>query len=225
MGIDNAVYFLPSYIEESPSLGRFFPKLPTITRHRAIGRSRSVGTVAAIRLSHVTDDALPELDPGQLFPVVSPVNSGTTTSPEADLSEFAATIGSVGIQLAPEPSVVFEVDGTQSAATIARWEGTVLEVMHETRELSVQLRSKSGPEPDHACEISLDEISPDDLDLVEPGAVFYIEQIRHLRRRTVSFSQSLTFRRLPVWNATILDSVDAAAERLVGRFKEPRLVE
>lgn len=194
-------------------------------KHTRVGeRFRPSGTAASVRLSHVTEDALPELE-ADMMALVSAADESSATAPSDVGSTLSSTGNGVVVELAPEPSVVFDVDGSQAAVTIARWEGTVLQVTPQTREMSVQLRSKSGSEPDHTCDISLDEVSPDDLDLVQPGSVFYIEQTRHLRRRTVSFSQSLTFRRLPAWSASVLASVDAAADGLIGRFKEPRLVE
>lgn len=54
------------------------------------------------------------------------------------------------------------------------WEGTVLSVDHTAGTMQVLLDAKTGQMPRHTGEISLDDVSAQDQDLVCPGAVFYL---------------------------------------------------
>lgn len=85
------------------------------------------------------------------------------------------------------------------ASVIQIWECTVLEVDEQT--IRSQLHAKMGAVDDHVADIDLEWVSPQDLDLVQPGAVFYLTLSRKLTRsRSIVNSQELRFRRLPAWN-------------------------
>lgn len=126
------------------------------------------------------------------------------------------------ISLHNEPT--FTRDVNEAAVTIARWEGVVSSVNEELGTMTVVLRSKGGSEPDHTCDILLSSVSTDDEDLIEPGAVFYLEQTKRHFRKTLTLLQSLSFRRLPAWSVTTIKAMEESGSRLRKRFREPTLV-
>lgn len=92
-----------------------------------------------------------------------------------------------------------EVHPEEGAAVIQAWEGTVLEIHGKT--LRTRLHAKVGQIDDHVADIDMEWVSPQDLDLVQPGAVFYLTLARKLTRgRSIQNSQELRFRRLPAWS-------------------------
>lgn len=122
-----------------------------------------------------------------------------------------------------------------SADTVARGEVVAAQRTHRQRLLhhwecavervgtstfTATMRSLRDPEDsEKEAEIPIDEVSPDDLELLEPGAVFYWSigydtTPGGTRRR---FSQ-LKFRRLPAWTKKDLQRVDAAADALFELF-------
>ena len=103
------------------------------------------------------------------------------------------------------------------AASIPQvWEGEVLELEKDL--VRARLRDKSGALGDHLGDIYWDEISPQDRDLVQPGAVFYLT-IYVLRRPggTRINAQELRFRRQPTWTAQQVDQVHILAAKLRAR--------
>ena len=85
------------------------------------------------------------------------------------------------------------------ASVIQIWECTVLEVDGET--IRARLHAKMGQIDDHVADIDTEWVSPQDMDLVQPGAVFYLTLSRKLTRgRSIVNTQELRFRRLPAWN-------------------------
>lgn len=105
--------------------------------------------------------------------------------------------------------------------TIARWEGVVESIDEAARTMIVTLRSKGGIEPEHTAELMLSEVGEDDQDLVEPGAVFYIEQTRRHVRKTMALNQTLSFRRLPAWSKRTIEMNEEKGAVIRSRFKQP----
>lgn len=184
--------------------------------------TRLTSTAPRVVQSHATER--PEVDDneGDLVQLVGP--EFLTSSLEPAVGQMATSLAHPQVHLAQVADPTITIDGSVASVTIARWEGVVLDLRQGEGVMSVLLRSKSGSEPDHTCDISLKVVSEDDGDLVEPGAVFYLEQTRHQRRRTISLAQTLSFRRLPAWSKSMLDSVAAAGVEIQKRFKAPTFV-
>lgn len=142
-----------------------------------------------------------------------------STKPEQPPRHREATDLVVSLEDRP----TFILDLTEVGVTVARWEGVVQDIDEKNGTMSVILRSKSGLEPDHAAEIFLSEVSDDDRDLLEEGAVFYLEQSKRHHRRTLILTQSLSFRRLPAWTPTMIKAVEEKGAAMRQRFKQPLL--
>ena len=104
-------------------------------------------------------------------------------------------------------------------STHQRWEGIVRNVGDETFE--ARLIDKTGASDDEVVELPLDEVSPPDISLVSPGAIFYWG-IGYLDRPSGQrLRQSvIRFRRLPAWSARELESAGEQAEQLLRLFTE-----
>ena len=86
--------------------------------------------------------------------------------------------------------------------------------------MQVLLEAKIGQMPRHTGEIELDSVSPQDQDLVRPGAVFYLT----LYKRTipsVENIQELRFRRRPSWSAAQLTQVERDSSMFLSKMKAP----
>ena len=98
------------------------------------------------------------------------------------------------------------------------WEGTVLKVDRAACVMQVLLVAKIGQMPRHTGEIDLGSVSPQDQDLVRPGAVFYLT----LYERTipsVENIQELRFRRRPSWSVVQLKQIERDASMLLSKMK------
>lgn len=97
-------------------------------------------------------------------------------------------------------------------AALQKWEGSVLSV--SSGSFTARLVDQNGG-VDEEAEISLEEISPQDRPLVEPGAVFYwhigyIDLVSGQRRR----ASEIRFRRLPVWSREDIEKARRKAEQI-----------
>ncbi len=100
---------------------------------------------------------------------------------------------------------------------LQKWEGRVLEANDSTFTAVVVDAFKEGVEEE--AEFDLEEVSPGDLDLVEPGAVFYWSiGYRTEPSGERSRSSVLVFRRLPAWRANDLSRARVRAEELRDRL-------
>lgn len=82
------------------------------------------------------------------------------------------------------------------------------------------LQAKMGGVPDHFAEIGLEWVSEQDLNLVRPGAVFYLSLYKARRRGgTIVNSQELRFRRLPAWTRRDAASIKDIARHLLAKGK------
>jgi len=93
------------------------------------------------------------------------------------------------------------------------WEGVVLEVRDTT--FSVRLVDLTGDRPEEEMELEKEELSDFDLELLEPGAIFYwtVGYRRQLPSGARARVSLIRFRRLPAWSRSELASArDRAAE-------------
>lgn len=121
------------------------------------------------------------------------------------------------VQPIPRPSV-----SRRRFGLLQQWEGTV-ETVSRT-EFAARLRDLTDrTRPDEQATFDREEVSPDDLELLQPGAVFFwaigYETSESGQRSRVS---RLRFRRLPRWTKRDLARVREAAQRWEDLFAPGR---
>lgn len=117
------------------------------------------------------------------------------------------------------PAVVQQVSAPQKdtdpwTAPIQIFEGSVNALSEDGNIIEVTLTDKSGQLPDHTAEIAMQWIPEQDLELVKPGAVFYLMLYKETTRRTVRNFEEIRFRRLPNWTRSQIQAVNAEADLL-----------
>ena len=119
------------------------------------------------------------------------------------------------------PRTGIERHRTQRQIIKHHWECTVVRV--ETTTFLATLRSlRDESETEKEAEIPLDEVTPDDLELLQPGAVFYWTIGYDIspggtRRR----ASEIKFRRLPSWTKGDIARLDEHANELFDLFGQP----
>lgn len=104
-----------------------------------------------------------------------------------------------------------------SFVALQKWEGRVLEVGDSTFSAVVEDSVRRGVEEE--VEFDLEEIGPDDRNLLKPGAIFYWTiGYRTEPSGERSRSSVLVLRRLPAWNEEGLQRARRLAEELRKRF-------
>ncbi len=99
------------------------------------------------------------------------------------------------------------------------WDGRVVDVGN--KEFSAIITDKTNPNlEDELVTMDIDEISPADSTLLEPGAVFYwsIGYADHKGRGRVKESK-IRFRRLPGWSQKDIDRAKESGAELAAFFK------
>ena len=95
--------------------------------------------------------------------------------------------------------------------SLQKWEGIVLSVSKDsfTARLIDLSHNTSTRE---ICELTINEIAPEDIDLLDVGAIFYWNIGYYDSSRGQRFRQSMIrFRRLPSWSAAEISSAKEAA--------------
>jgi hypothetical protein len=137
---------------------------------------------------------------------VSPIISNDVIGSELLQVDTPATAEVIPFPSAPHSSPQFR--------PLQKWEGVVLEV--KDNNFTARLVDQSSPSTaDEEVELSLEEISPDDLALVAPGAIFYwsigYETTSSGQRKR---SSVIRLRRLPAWSAKDIETAQAKASEL-----------
>jgi hypothetical protein len=121
---------------------------------------------------------------------------------------------------APTIAAAQTESASADAAVIQVWEGTVLSVDRENKSMVAKLHAKIGAIADHSGEINLEWVADQDVDLVCPGAVFYLTLYKKRRKGgTIENSQELRFRRRPSWSRQQIASIETIAERLLSKLR------
>lgn len=119
---------------------------------------------------------------------------------------------------ASSAAIPMEIDADSTPIQI--WEGTVVDVDREAKIMQVLLDAKIGDIiPRHTGEIDLEWVSEQDLDLVRPGAVFYLTLFKRTLRGSVQNAQELRFRRRPSWSTAQIRQVRQAAATALANMK------
>lgn len=111
------------------------------------------------------------------------------------------------------------------SSVIQVWEGKVLEVDHDNRVMQVFLEAKIGRVPSHTGEIELQWVSEQDMDLVCPGAIFYLTLSKRMKRSGIENAQELRFRRLPSWTKQQIAQVEREANMLLSKMRARPIAE
>jgi hypothetical protein len=142
-----------------------------------------------------------------------------TTKPSKDVAPDPQRSNQTGLLASPFARMIpGRVDRSPKQTIFHYWECSVERIDGES--FIATLRSlRDDAESEKEAEIPLDEISPDDLELLAPGAIFYwsigYETSPAGTRKRFS---SLRFRRLPAWNRKDLARVEAAGKDLFKMF-------
>ena len=142
-------------------------------------------------------------------------NAGPETSSDVALTKR---------YLPPRPVFVTKPSDAD-AVVIQLWEGRVLSVDDASKSMQVLLSAKVVTMPDHTAQIELQWVAEQDLELVRPGAVFYLTLYRQLRKGSVKNAQELRFRRRPTWSKQQIQSIANDAEMLVKKMRATRVAE
>jgi len=114
---------------------------------------------------------------------------------------------------------------TAYTAPIEVFEGTVRSVDSAAEVMYVTLASKTRDVSDHAADISFTWVNPQDLDLIAPGAVFYLSLYKERRGGTIRNTEELRFRRMPAWTRTQIARVREDADRLYSKLQARPLLD
>lgn len=102
------------------------------------------------------------------------------------------------------PADLMDETAPLSFVTLQAWTCSVDEVDRRAGEFTAVLHSQNNP--DEIAEFSIDEVSPDDQELIEPGAVFYwnVGYSIEVSGRKMT-SSVIRFRRLRYWKRRKLE--------------------
>jgi hypothetical protein len=101
------------------------------------------------------------------------------------------------------------------AVVLQLWEGRVGAINAEEGYMDAVLTAKIGDVEDHVAELSLQFVCDQDLDLLQPGAIFYLTLSRRtLKSGSVKMEHELRFRRRPQWSRLQVEAINADADRL-----------
>jgi hypothetical protein len=127
-----------------------------------------------------------------------------------EITEQSTSIGKFEAPLIEYPPVEFHINRMIS---LQKWQGYVLKVLENS--IWVRLIDLTNQGPDEEAEISLEEITEDDLELLKPGAIFYwnigyLDLYSGQRLRT----SVIRFQRMPLWRDEEIDAAQREAEQL-----------
>lgn len=111
----------------------------------------------------------------------------------------------------PKPEIIIQ---EQLTVPLAIWEGTVEDIDSETGVFHASLVCKTGMLDDHLVAIPLDQVEIADNELLNIGAVFYLEHYQRNWRGGREMTQILRFRRSSVWNKKIIRWAKDQADEL-----------
>lgn len=106
----------------------------------------------------------------------------------------------------------------EALLTLQSWEGVVLAVDDDV--FTARIADMANKTPDEEVEIPIAELSPFDIELLEPGAIFYwsIGYRQRLPQGTRERVSRIRFRRLPAWSRSDLRRARGRAEDLRAEF-------
>lgn len=150
-----------------------------------------------------------DLNEGQINSVLRSSEEGTRMEGMGNLAKQTSFIGKFSAPIIPFPLFKSRVNRMVS---LQKWEGYVLRVLKDS--LWARLIDSTHQTPDAEAEIPLEEITPDDFELIKPGAIFYWS-IGYLVLYSGQRMRSsiIRFQRIPVWSSEEIDVGRKEAER------------
>ena len=103
------------------------------------------------------------------------------------------------------------------AVPLEIWEGEVLSV--DCGLMYVKLQSKMTDTETHTAEIESHWVDEQDMDLIMPGAIFYLSLGRTNKRGSVENTEKIRFRRRPDWTSTQAARVRDAGREMHKKFR------
>lgn len=182
-------------------------EMPSISAEFDYSGTMSPRTLKAMKRSMATE-GLGEREKISLFRGQEIIGRNVPTTPDKTGLSSSNRAASSGRQLAP------------STMPVQLWEGVVKNVDAAESTMTTLLTDKLGGIDDHIAEISLEWVSGQDRDLVQPGAVFYLTLYKEISLAgTCKNSQELRFRRLPNWSKKEVQGFSAEAGVLLRKFR------
>jgi hypothetical protein len=103
---------------------------------------------------------------------------------------------------------------------LQEWEGIVEGVTDTLFKARLRDKTAGDQRAYEEAELSLDDVSPDDRELLREGAVFYLTSGRRmLASGRHELTSRIVFRRLPQWTQSKIDSAKARARNISDYFK------
>ena len=110
----------------------------------------------------------------------------------------------------------------RASTPIGIWKGVIKSIDPEQRMFSAELVPLRGSDVQVSGEISFDQINEEDYSMVQPGAVFYVEQYARTARRQVSSDTIVRFRRGNAWTEEQIRKVSELAAGLANLMGDGR---
>lgn len=153
-----------------------------------------------------------------------PLGTRATTPPQLHPLE-RQEVGSFGAQSAEVLPPLVEnplLDFAANTAPLEIWEGTVISVDLKRGFMEATLDACMSSMPMHTAEFDLEWVSDQDMDLVRPGAVFYLTLFKR-SKPSIENAQELRFRRRPAWTKGEIQQIDRNAREILKKGKEAPL--
>lgn len=108
---------------------------------------------------------------------------------------------------------IIKKDRQDSFISIQKWEGTVLKRIKES--FLARLIDLTNDGPDEEVELPIAEVSEEDLNLIEQGAIFYWN-IGYLDKKSGQRTRAsvIRFRRLPMWTQKEIEAAQKEADQI-----------
>ena len=182
-----------------------------------------VSTIAAWRPTIGRRGAtLPSDQIASPLPAPAPPTSKEPSSTSTPMTPSVQPTSQVARGLEPVSTVATlaanAMEAVADSVVLELWEGVVQATDKAAGWMDVVLEAKRGALSTHTARIELQWVAEQDIDLVEPGAVFYLTLYKRIRHGTIQNAQELRFRRRPGWSKQQLAKVTSDAEALGRKF-------
>jgi hypothetical protein len=222
-GLGTLSVYAPGTVESILALNSSVLRRPieSTSKRRSNEESDSVRIVEPNRSNAASIEAWTQL--ASTDPVVIPVDALELLFEENELdATLTSKTRSAATRLRPANPLLTPIEFIASNP-VGIWEGEVKEIDLKDSVFTASLRPIKGSNTDMSGEISFDQLNPDDIPLVKPGGIFYIEQFRRTVKGQVSFVQAVRFRRLPAWSDQSIQKLEQAAMALANSSRPARV--
>ena len=149
--------------------------------------------------------------------------TASVEAPSVSKRQFATYLDSISRVRMPRLQRRIDVEETIVAVPIEIWEGEVTSIDAKAHTFQALLVSKKGGSDNHTVEIDTEWIDEQDLELLRPGAIFYLSLGRSNRRGSIENSEKIRFRRRPDWTVKQVEEIHKHADTFLKALK-PRPV-